>query len=402
MNLVSVVGLGMSPADLSPAVLEAMADAEVLAGGRRLLDFFPDHPGGRLPLTGKVELWLEQVAQAAQAHRVAVLASGDPGFYGIAARVIQRLGAQWVRVLPNITAVQAAFARLKLPWQEARIISLHGRGPAALFSAVAHCDLVAAYSDHTHTPGRMAAMLLRRGQEGWRMHVAENLGAPDERVSTHALSEAVGGNFSALNLVVLERTHRPESLCLGLPEEAYEHSQGLITKAEVRAVALAKLRLRPHHLLWDLGAGCGSLGLEASGLLWQGAVVAVERDAERAEMIRRNRARYGAANLEVVHGEMPAVLPKLPRPDRVFVGGAGPALEDVLDQALLRLPAAGVVVVAAIQLDTVQRARRKLAAAGLGHEVVQVQINRGAPLAADLYLRALNPVWLISATKETP
>ncbi|MBU1449255.1 precorrin-6y C5,15-methyltransferase (decarboxylating) subunit CbiE, partial [Patescibacteria group bacterium] len=347
-----------------------------------------------------LEAWLYEVDSASQSQAVVVLASGDPGFYGIAKRLIERLGSQSVCVWPNVTAMQAAFARLKLPWQEAKAVSLHGRNCQNLFSAVAHHDLVAVYTDPENSPGLIARLLLERGQSGWRMMVAENLGGPDERVRAYSLEEAAGIDFGALNLVVLQREERPAPLCMGMPEDDFEHTRGLITKTEVRAVALAKLRLSPRHLLWDLGAGCGSLGLEASRLLWQGGVLAVERGAERVAQIKANQARFGAANLKVIKGEMPSVLEGLPRPDRVFVGGAGPALAGVLRVAGEALPAGGVVVVAAVRLEAVQEARLLLADMGMQVELVQLQVSRGAPLGGDTYMRALNPVWLICGTKE--
>lgn len=402
MNPVRVVGLGMSADDITPTARRAVEAAEVLAGGRRLLAFFPDHPGRRLVLAGGVEGWLDEVTRAAEAQPVAVLASGDPGFHGIAARVVRRLGPERVSIIPNITTVQHAFALLKLPWDRARIISLHGRAAHRLFSAACHHDLIAVYTDPANTPDRLASLLLERGQTGWRMMVAEDLGAPNERVGAYSLAEAACAEFSDLNLVVLERTERPQPLTLGTPDQAFVHSRGLITKAEVRSVVMGKLALEPGHTMWDLGSGCGSVGLEASRLLHRGRVIAVEKNPERVEQIKANRARFGAANLEVVAGELPDALQGLDAPDRVFIGGAGPALAATVRASAEALSESGVLVVSAVRLDSVQAARQALAVAGLVVDLIQVQVSRGTQLAGDLFLQALNPVWIIRGKKEQP
>jgi precorrin-6Y C5,15-methyltransferase (decarboxylating) len=399
MNPVLVVGLGMGPEHFSVAAQEAIETATVLAGGERLVDLFPEHPGPRLILKSDVDAWLEEVAAAAQRATVAVLASGDPLFFGIGPRLIERLGEDRVVIVPNVTTVQAAFARLAIPWTGTAIVSLHGRDADSLFTALVHHDKVAVFTDPQNTPARIAAMILERGLEGWGMVVLENLGQDEEGIFPLTLAEAVETEFAPLNLVVLLRHAWPETLTLGTPDERFEPEAGLITKAEVRAVALARLRLEPHHLLWDLGAGSGAVGLEASRLLFRGRVICVERRAERAGLIRDNRTRFGAANVQVVEGELPAAMDGLPDPDRIFIGGGGEVLPEIIDRAGDRLPPGGLMVVSAVRLEAVEAARRVMAEKRWVPEVAQVQISRGAPLGDGLFMKALNPVWLISGGK---
>lgn len=399
---IQVIGVGMGLDDLPAKSLRAIEQAQVLAGGRRLLDMFPQHLGQRLVLEGRLEPWLRELARLAQDQRVAVLASGDPGFFGIAQRLLQHLGPEALVMHPNVTSVQAAFARLKEPWQEAAVVSLHGRGLATLPPALAGRERVAVFTDPTNTPAAVARLLLERGQDCWRMWVLEDMGGPDERLGQYSLEQAAAAQFAPLNLVVLGRQAGPALLRLGLPEEAYQHQAGLITKAEVRAVVLSKLELGPGLTLWDLGAGCGSLGLEASLLLAGGSIVAVERDPDRVAMIEANRRRLGVANLEVVRAELPQGLQDLADPDRVFIGGGGAALGDIINSALGRLRPSGVLVVAAVRLEALEDARAALAQAGLAAEVTQVQISRGAPLGGGSFLKALNPVWLIKGSRATP
>jgi precorrin-6Y C5,15-methyltransferase (decarboxylating) len=187
-------------------------------------------------------------------------------------------------------------------------------------------------------------------------------------------------------------------LHLGLPEAAYDHEQGLITKAEVRAVVLAKLGLFPGQVLWDVGAGSGSVGLEASLLLGAGRILAVEKNPARLAQLAANRDRFGVTNLEIIAGQAPQCLHRLPPPDRVFIGGGGEAVGDILAAVLLRLRPGGRVVLTATRLETLETARRLLAQHQLQPDVVQLQVSRSQPLAGGHYFQALNPVWIIAAS----
>ncbi len=401
MKPILVVGLGLGPEDLTPRARRALEQAQVLAGGRRLLEFFPDHPGRRLVLAGDLAGWLDEVERLAGERQVAVLASGDPGFYGIGARLRERFGPERLEIIPAVSAVQAAFARLKLPWHQAEVVSLHGRGhQGRLWEALFRGESVAVYTDPKRDPAWLARLMLERDQAGWGMWVLEELGTSRERVRRLELEEAAGMEFAPLNLVVLQRGDRPRSrLRLGMPESAYTHQGGLITKREVRCAALGLLELGPGMTLWDLGAGCGSVGLEASLLMPGGRVVAVEKEPCRVRDIQVNRRRYQVGCLETVCLRLPRGMDELPRPERVFVGGGGDQLAAILENSAARLAPGGVLVAAVVLMDSLQVARRALAAAGLTLALTQVQAARSEPLAGDEHLKALNPVWLLQAKK---
>jgi precorrin-6Y C5,15-methyltransferase (decarboxylating) len=408
MNLVHVVGLGMSPADLTPAALDVIRAAQVLVGGRRLLGYFSDHPGVKIPLGKDPEGDLQQLPELAASRRVVVLASGDPNFYGVAPLVVKILGAAQVVIHPNVTAVQAACARLKISWQDARVVSLHGRGLAGLAAALPGAPKLLIYTDPEHTPGVIARFLLDQGRIQAQLFILEDLGQPTERVSRLTPEAAQGQQFSPLNMVVVldessassrQAPPGPTPLHLGLAEEELSHEAGLITKAEARAVVLAKLALAPGQTLWDVGAGCGSVSLEASLLLPGGRILAVEQDPKRAAQIRANREKFGVANLEVVAGNAPECLAALPDPQRVFIGGGGRRLRDILKAAMARLAPGGKLVLTAALLETQEAARQILAGAGWPLEVVQLQVSRSRPLGEGAYLQALNPVWIVSGAK---
>jgi precorrin-6Y C5,15-methyltransferase (decarboxylating) len=398
---VQVVGLGMSPADLTPRAREIIREAQVLVGGRRLLDYFPEHRGMKIPLGKDPEGTLRQIPPLAETKRVVVLASGDPNFYGVGPLVVRVLGAEQVVIHPNLTAIQTACARLQMPWQDATVISLHGRGWEQLAMALGKPGPLLIYTDPGHTPGEIARFLLARGLSQARFCVLEDLGQDTERVTWMSLGEAQERDFSPLNLVVVvlepgEVSPPRPRLHLGLPEEALAHQAGLITKAEVRAVVLAKLKLLPSQVLWDVGAGCGSVGLEASLLVPGGKIFAVERHPERATQITANRDKYGVPNLEVVCGQAPECLADLPAPHRVFVGGGGPRVGVIVQEAMRRLAPAGRVVVTAALLETLSTVRAILEQANWEVEVVQLQASRSRPLTEGTSLQALNPVWIIT------
>lgn len=395
----------MSPEDLTPKVREILRKAQVLVGGRRLLAYFPEHPAKLIVLGKDPETTLAQLPALAASLRVVVLASGDPNFYGVGPLVVKVLGAENVVLHPNVTAVQAASARLRLTWQDATVVSLHGRGFDSLAAALNRgAGKLFVYTDPVHTPAAIARFLLDRGQSEARLCVLEDLGRTGECLTWLNPAEALEQEFSPLNMVVIltepgERSQEMAPLQLGLPEAAFAHQGGLITKTEVRAVVLAKLALRPGLVLWDVGAGCGSVGLEASLLIPGGRICAVEQDPERAAQIRANAGKFGVRNLEVVCGRAPESLADLPDPQRVFIGGGGQDLGEILQEVMRRLDSSGRLVLSAARLETLETARAVLSQAGWQLEVVQLQVSRSRPLAEGIYLQALNPVWLVTGWK---
>lgn len=400
MEPIVVIGLGLSREDVPERDAALIRTAPVLAGGRRLLDLFPEAPGERIILAGPVADWLASIEAAAGSEPVTVLASGDPNFYGIAARLVDHFGRQAVEIRPNVSAVAAAFARLKTTWADAQVISLHGRPLESLLPRLAASDRVALFTDPHNTPAAIAALLLDRGQTNWRLAVAENMGSTEERLVETDLKSAVGMEFAPLNLTVLLRTGPASSLHLGTDDDDFSHQAGLITKAEIRAVSLARLALKPGLTIWDLGAGCGSVGLEAGLLSPGGRVWAVEKEVERLADIRANRAAFQAGWLEVIQADLPAGLDDLPDPDRVFIGGGGPALADIIVTAAQRLAPKGVMVVSAVRLSAMETARRQMARAGLDVDLTSVRIERGRALAGDIYMKPLTGVWLIRGAKS--
>ena len=402
MPKVHVVGLGMDHRDLPGGVTKVIERADVLVGGRRLLEVFQGHPADRIPIESPVADAIEKVAQEMRSGKeVVVLADGDPGFYGIGRRLLESLGPENIEIYPNVTILQAAASRLKMTWEDIRPLSLHGRKDIRpLLRALASLDWVAVFTDPTFHPGRIADELIRRNVDTFCMHVFESLFQEGEKIGCFELAEAKGRDFSPLNFVFLERTQRPQvALRLGLDDDSYLHERGLVTKKEIRAVGLAMLEIDPGHTIWDLGAGCGSVAIEASVLARDGSIFAVEKNASRIQLIRENVRRMGAYGVEVIHGEMPECLGSLPEPDRIFMGGGIGRDTGVLEEALGRLKPGGKIVIHLVLMGSLERAGKAIRDSGWPSTLTQVQVSRSRSLAGDQRLEALNPVHVLTAVK---
>ncbi|MFF4808359.1 precorrin-6y C5,15-methyltransferase (decarboxylating) subunit CbiE [Micromonospora chersina] len=430
---VLVAGIDAAGRPAHPALAEALAGAGLVVGAARHLAAVPVPPGCATVVLGPLAPALDRLAAAVVAGTPAVvLASGDPGFFGIVRRL--RAAGLPVRVLPAVSSVAAAFARAGLPWDGAAVVTAHGRDPRPALNACRALPAVAVLT----APGAGAAEL-GAGLAGWdrRLVVAEHLGTPDERVTWTTPAGAAATTWSdphvvlslapeiatpedpAASIVHVRPDPRPvqafrpgpnRKIAAGvggmraddqpaaapaggwaLPESEYVHRDSMITKAEVRALAVARLRPRLGRLVWDVGAGSGSVGIECA--LLGAAVLAVERDPDAP--IRANAARHGV-DVRVVTGAAPGALAGLPDPDAVFVGGGG---TDVLAAVADRHPPRVVVTLAA--LDRVAPAVHLLRTAGYAVDGCQLAAARLADLpGGSLRLAATNPVVLL--TGELP
>jgi precorrin-6Y C5,15-methyltransferase (decarboxylating) len=400
---VTVVGIGADGcAGLSSRAIGAVASARVLAGGERHLAFFPQFAGERIVLGRDLAGALDRLAALADEAAVCVLASGDPLFFGIGGRLLGRFPIEDLEFVPHPSSVQWAFARAGLTWEDAGFLSLHGRGREGLAARVRRRRKVALLTDGVNAPPALARHLLAHGVRDLRAVVCEDLGGPGERVRRHALDElAALDDVRPLNVLLLVRPEgwRAPPVIPFLPDDRLEKRRGLITKREVRLLALGALRLRDESVVWDVGAGSGSVAVEAALVACEGLTFAVERDPECLEHCRRNARAHGADNVRVVAGDAPEALARLGAPDAVFVGGSGGALADILTAAADRLTPGGRLVVSAATLETLEEARRALRALGLDHEITLASFARSSPVGGRTRLDPLSPIHLVAATK---
>jgi precorrin-6Y C5,15-methyltransferase (decarboxylating) len=418
-----IVVIGVSPlgglASLGAAEQDALAGADVIAGARRFIGDALVAQTDRIEITGAVATALDAIASArAGGKRVVVLASGDPGYFGIGRVLAERFGTASLDVRPALSSVASAFGRIGLPWDDAVVVSAHGRPLDEAVAAIPASGKAAVLTSPENPPERVGAELGRRGDRFDRVVVVSELGLPNESVVEGPSVEwLAAGRFPALSVVllisgdgvgpapavaskpaapgrsvlaapgrpVLAAPGRSDPATFGRDESEYEHRAGMITKAEIRAVVLARLALPGSGVLWDIGAGSGSIGIEAARLAPALRVFAVEQQAADAARIRANAARHGVT-IEVVEASAPEALASLPTPDRVIVGGGG---LDVLDACLSRLAAGGRMVATFTSLD-----RALGATARLGN-LVQIAVSRGTQLPDSTHrLAALDPVFV--------
>ncbi|MDJ0887780.1 MAG: precorrin-6y C5,15-methyltransferase (decarboxylating) subunit CbiE [Desulfobacterales bacterium] len=399
---VNVIGMGMSPRDLTAIHLDIIAAAEVLVGGRRHLACFPDSTARRIEIDRNLTAVVEQIKREMGSKRVVVLASGDPLYFGIGAYLLKALGSRHLHIWPNINAVAAAFARIGRSWHDVVVVSLHGRqNENQLIHALQVSTCLAVFTDQHHTPAWLAEVVAAHGHPQMRLCILERLGSDDESLRWLAPKDAALENFHEPNLVVIE-TGLEEARCrpfLGLPDEQIAHERSLITKSEVRAVALSKLEIRPGMVLWDLGAGSGAVAIEGACLVGEGSVWAVEKDAGRIAQIRENCRQWGAGSVHVIEAQLPAGMEDLPAPDRVFIGGGGRALAAIVTTAAHRLNSGGILVVNAVLIGSMHTAVQTMRNAGLQTDFTQVQISRSRTMPAGDRMEALNPVWIVRGHK---
>ncbi len=389
MKPINVVGLVGEV--FGVAARRALVEATVVVGSARQLALVEDRqPAGveHIELRGALPPLFNTIAERARAqHNVCVLASGDPGFFGIVGALSERFGREALRVHPAPSSVSLAFARLGLAWDDAVVVSAHGR---ALGDAVTRVmgPKVALLTSPENPPEVIGHELRRRGHGNCEVFVISRIGQHDEAVSHTDLEGLANGRFDALSVVVLlglGHLSRKTPLSWGLDDASFEQRDGMITKAEVRAMVLGKLALPERGVLWDVGAGSGSVAVECARLRPDLRVVAIERNRDDADRIEVNALAHGVV-VEVVCGEAPAAFEHISDPDRVFVGGGG---LEVLLAAQSRLRPNGTIVATYALMERAVAAQKQLG------NLVQISISRGVA-TGDLGIRlaAENPVFV--------
>ena len=409
-------------AGLSDTARQRLAAADLVIGAGRTLDLVRPYLAANAQLRdmdgqlGQVPGWIAAAGETG--HSVVALATGDPLCHGIASYLASRLCIEAVEVLPNLSSVQIACARLGLAWQDARIVSVHskdagewrvgaepGHGLYALAQSLRQHDRLLVLTSPDNTPDRIARLIVAEGLgDDFQMAVAERLCTPDERVVAElSPHDAAQQAFADPNVVVLVRSQvRTQPVRMGLADSAYHQRQpdkGLITKQEVRAVSLARMQLHADSRVWDIGAGSGSVGLEAARLCPQGHVWAIEKNEADHAIAGQNARAFGVSNHTLLHGKAPEGLDAWPDPDAVFIGGSGGELQELIGLCLRRLRAGGWLVMNFVTLENLASATHALQAQGAVWDVLQLQAARSKPILHMHRMAAENPVWIVCAQR---
>ena len=390
---VYLIGMGMgAPETMTVWAREAVKECSTLVGAPRLLEPFQEsHTCVPLIAGSDIAEYIEKQ----QEGPIGVLLSGDTGFYSGAKKLWTLLGGHQVITIPGISSLSYFCAKLHTSWQDVKIVSAHGRSHNVVGEIQRNSRTFALTGGATKAED-ICKELTRRGLGGVTVSVGERLSYPDERVVTGTAAELAEQTFADLSVVLAENPDpvvRPFN-SPGLPDGAFLRGDVPMTKEEVRALALSKLRLEEHHVVWDVGAGTGSVSVECALSCPAGRVYAVEKKDSALALLAENRARFHAVNLEVVAGTAPEALADLPAPDRVFLGGTSGSLEEILQVVFHKNPAARVVCTA-VTLETVGEAAKCFARLG-SPDMVQLSVTRTRPAGRYHLMDAQNPVWIFS------
>lgn len=393
---VTLIGMGSGqPENLTLQGLAALRQADLILGARRLLAVLPAGCTENRAAAYRPDE-VAELLQTSGTENAVLVYSGDTGFYSGASSMMEKLEALGVRarVLPGLSSIQLLAAALGRPWQGWNLVSAHGRT----------CDPVAECMQGRPTffltggsedPATLCAQLAAEGFGDVQGVVGQCLGTPEEKLFRGSVKELAAGRFNSLSVLLVEAAEVLPRRAPGLPDEAFERGDVPMTKQEVRAAVLAKLAVRPEDILWDVGAGTGSVSVELALAAPRGRVYAVECRPEGCALIKANREKFRTRNLVLVEGLAPAALSDLPAPDAVFIGGSKGSLAAIVDAALDKNPDARICV-SAIALETLSAAVAALTAKGRTVQVSQLAVSRAKAVGGLHLMMAQNPIYLIT------
>jgi precorrin-6Y C5,15-methyltransferase (decarboxylating) len=431
---IHVIGIGDDGLEALPNSVRGLIDgADVILGTDRTLELVPKSKADRHAITSDLNDLVDTIERAAS-KKVVMLLYGDPMFYGLARFVCEKLGKERFVVVPHVSSMQLAFARVMETWEEAYLTDLAKHPLPAVIEKIRTAQKVGMFTTDAATPADVAKALLDRRIDYFTAYVCENLGARDERVTRGMLGEIAKQKFDPLNVMVLVRDpdapDRPRDAVgrrlFGNPDEAFLQSKpklGLLTPAEVRAIALAQMDIAPSSIVWDIGAGSGSVSIEAAQMASGGQVYAIEMDAEDHGLIRQNAERFSVANVNAVLGRAPEIFADIPDPDAVFVAGAGREVTRISKDAFARLRPRGRLVVNTTSVDHLMELRDALqhplplgegrnsspspsgrgqgeGALAAGPSIWMINLARGTDQLDRLSFEPLKPSFLLAVTKS--
>lgn len=397
---VYLIGVGMgNPALLTVQAWETLRRCGLLIGAKRLLDAVPELTAPKCPLVRPSEI--AETIRTSDAEEAAVLFSGDIGFFSGAKRLYPLLEGWEVEGIPGVSSLSYFAAKCQKPWQDAYVVSCHGRDGGTVAAVQSHAKTFL-LTGGAYKVEILCRLLIEAGLGDLPAWAGEWLSYPQERIVHGTAAELAEERFDDLAVLLVENPAPVQRTCAapGLPDSAFQRGKVPMTKEEVRTLAVSKLRPRRDSVIWDVGAGTGSVSVECALAASEGTVWAVERSAEGVRLLECNRERFGVSNLRIVEGIAPEALQSLPAPDRVFLGGSGGGLEGILDLIWAKNPKARVVLTA-VTLETLSKLTDYLRARPrLSMELVQLSVARAEILGSHHLLRAENPIFLVTLEGE--
>ncbi len=456
VNKIYVIGIGFRPLDNAAA--KALLGSEVVLANNRLFDVFKNYADyekvkDKILVHGSVYEMLDYIRDNYREKKIALLAAGDPMFFGIGRLAVERFGKDAVEVHPDLSSIQVAFSRICESSNDALLISLHG-GPdptkrreleyelSDLPSLLVKHNKIAILTDKMNNPSVIAEVIARRSirptkqsknaeiaspaarNDIIKMYVCEKLGYPDEKITGGKPDDIANREFEHPNVALIIRNseHRAQNTdiplsptpyplppVLGLRENEIQHTKGLITKDEVRAVTIHKLRLPERGVLWDIGAGSGAVSIEAARLCPGLKIFAIEKDEEQINNIVANISKFSITNIEIVKGEAPEALRDLPSPNKVFIGGSSGKLEGIIEiirrsheltvMSYELKDSTLIIVINATTIETLNEAVQSLERSGFKIDISEISVSRSKTIGGKRHMSALNPIFIVTGEK---
>jgi len=401
--MLQVIGIGPGRQEwLPPAITELVKHCDVLIGGSRALKLFPGFTGQQYCLSGDLTSSIAVIKKALlEKNAVGVLVSGDPGFFSFLPRLKKEFPEERIDVYPGISSLQFAFARAGLPWQEATFASVHGRELSVLPQVITRPTAVLTGGENT--PQKIAQLYLERGSNP-HISIGNALAYPEEFWATMDAKHLAQEKTSLKNAIVILYPDSNQSIkqgsgCrIGIPDDEFLRGKVPMTKAEIRVQVLAKAQISTYDRVVDIGAGTGSISIEAAGLASAGVVYAIEHNLEAQELILANQHKFGVSNLHLISGAAPDVFGDLPPVDVCIIGGSNGRLGEILKT--VPLVEGGRIVITAVTIETVAQGLKLLTDFNYQDiDTVSIQAVRWKAVQTLHMAQALNPIFIISARK---
>ncbi|MCU1806258.1 precorrin-6y C5,15-methyltransferase (decarboxylating) subunit CbiE [Cytobacillus firmus] len=392
-----MIGIGDNgAAGLLPSYIDWIHECDVLVGGERHLQFFREFNGEKKVIKGGLSALTADLQQ--ETRNTVILVSGDPLFYGLGSVLAKKLPLE---IYPYTSSVQLAFSKMQESWQDAYIVSLHGRSIKGFAQRIDGRKKIAILTDEKNSPQAIAAYLKKFGMTEYDAFVAENLQGEDECCRFFTLDEMEQSSFYPLNVVILKQRVSVERASLGIPDDKFvqrKPDKGLITKKEIRTLCLQELELKENSIVWDIGTCTGSVAIEAAKIAREGAVYAIEKNEGDLENCLENQLKH-RTDFTAVLGKAPERLDEFPDPHAIFIGGNGGNMELLLKSCLSRLQPNGRLVMNIATIENLAEAMQHLKNLGCEVSVMQAQISKSKPILHLTRFEPLNPIFIVTAKK---
>ena len=412
---IKVIGIGLEgKKSLTTSLLLMVESADVLVGGDRHLNYFLEHQGIKLKIN-QIKPTIEQIKEyQKQGKSIVILATGDPLFFGIGRILKQEFSAEELEFYPYLSSVQIAFNRLQIPWQLAEVVSLHGREIDPLIKLLKQSpEAIAILTDKINNPLAIWQLFqqLKLPVE-YNFWLCENLGSQSEKITKIEVEKELKlAEISSLNLIVLQQSQEQNKSPINLDQlpligindnlfKTFPDRPGLITKREIRVQILGELALQNQQIIWDLGAGTGSVAIEMARICPENQIYAVEKTAVGVQLIKENCQLFQVKNIQIIHNRAEKAIANLPAPDRVFIGGSGGELVRLLELINQKIKPQGKIVIALATIENLATALAWFKEQQWQYQIINLQIAKSLSISNMTRLNPLNPVNLITAQPD--